>query len=394
MKRCPPDSLPVAYTCVCDTSACPKPPCKWELELIQNGTGEPGSCCPIYACTGCSDADSLVDGRCPCVPGAVINERGVCECVDDERHLVNGTCVCNPLKCVREQECDKDHVLTTIENNCCTGTKCAACPEDSEIVDGRCECLPCNNYCGLNETIVIKKKGNGFPGDCCDIYSCEPNLTGKDIVKPINSNVESWLAQAAEWDCVRKTGLIWCKNKSLNCTDDNKVYYHTQKWKKDDYMECTCFDGNVTCLAEDAKPLSSSPDHQHHSKEKCSEFTGCKKLTEEKGEKPNGYRIKNRGRKKQKMVKKRINKQHFSSGAPATQYNLKYGEKCSESTGCKNVPKRGKRCKFDCDKQCPNGYRINKNGRKKCKFNSRKIFKKGVAKPENLQLRILPNMIN
>ncbi|KAF7282520.1 hypothetical protein GWI33_002583 [Rhynchophorus ferrugineus] len=472
IEACPPDSVPADNKCACDASACPVPPCQWELELVQNGTDVPGLCCPIYECTGtnhcnsttceikevpnrnecrplsdcnkqcsngyrmnkkgceickcnsplniiqdiitkynistdeatdvlknyainklksttstespptttstttttststtttemplvtlvkryraeinqstteatvtqvpvtkgCSDADSLVDGRCPCVPGAVINERGVCECVDEERHLVNGTCVCNPLKCVREQECDKDHVLATIENNCCRGTKCAACPEDSEIVDGRCECLPCNNYCGLNETIVIKKKGNGFPGDCCDIYSCEPNLTGKDIVKPINSNVESWLAQAAEWDCVRKMGLIWCKNKSLNCTDDNKVYYHTQKWKKDDYMECTCFDGNVTCLAEDAKPLSSSPDHQHHSREKC-----------------------------------------------------------SDSTGRKNVPKRGKRCKFDCDKQCPNGYRINKNGRKKCKFNSRKIFKKGVAKPENLQLRILPNMIN
>lgn len=70
---------------------------------------------------GCKD-EALLEGKCPCAPGATINEKGVCECVDKQRHLVDGKCVCNPQQCKLPEFCDNKSVPTTVQDGCCTTT--------------------------------------------------------------------------------------------------------------------------------------------------------------------------------------------------------------------------------------------------------------------------------
>lgn len=71
---------------------------------------------------GCKN-ETLLEGKCPCAPGAVLNEDGICECIDKERHLVNGECVCNPQQCELPKICDRKSLLTTIEDGCCRKTR-------------------------------------------------------------------------------------------------------------------------------------------------------------------------------------------------------------------------------------------------------------------------------
>ncbi|XP_076264209.1 cysteine-rich motor neuron 1 protein-like isoform X2 [Rhynchophorus ferrugineus] len=350
IEACPPDSVPVDNKCACDASACPVPPCQWELELVQNGTDVPGLCCPIYECTGCAN-DSLIEDKCPCAPGAVINEKGVCECVDPEYHLVNGSCVCNPSQCELPQICDRKHVLVKTQGSCCSKYECKLCPEDSEstnyeddALEDMCVCLPCKNDCGTNRTAVIKKKGNGFPGTCCDIYSCEPmeECVVGDIIYP---NGDTWSIADTAQKCYCQNGLSLCEpvDGPLNCFDDDRVYNHTVKWKKEHgCTECECLNGTSKCIShycefKEAKikeneslPCSFNDQIYQHLQTWIDKDNNC--------------------------TCQCIN-----------------GTNHCNSTTCeiKEVPNRNEcRPLSDCNKQCSNGYRMNKKGCEICKCNS------------------------
>ncbi|XP_050312338.1 cysteine-rich motor neuron 1 protein-like isoform X2 [Anthonomus grandis grandis] len=262
---CPLDSLLKDNHCVCNPFSCQKPPCLSTLTLRTKGTEEPGSCCPIYTCEGCKN-DTLLDGKCPCAPGATINHLGVCECVDKERHLVDGECVCNPRFCeLPRLVCDRKSVPTTIEDGCCRKTRCVPCPLDSEStnldtaeLEDHCVCLPCVNDCGLNKTVVIKKKGTGFPGNCCDLYECRPLLVEKEndcVVGDIMyKNGEEWFTDENQ-KCTCENGVSLCaammvEQPPLDCWDESVVYKHNETWLKEKGCTlCQCLNGEPKCIS-------------------------------------------------------------------------------------------------------------------------------------------------
>lgn len=109
---------------------------------------------------------------------------------------------------------------TAICNNNQFYCRCVPCPQDSEStnldtdeLEDHCVCLPCMNDCGFNRTVVVKKKGTGFPGNCCDLYECKPIVDEK------------------ENDCV--VGDI--------------IYENGEEWSTDDKQQCRCKNGISLC---------------------------------------------------------------------------------------------------------------------------------------------------
>ncbi|KAJ8974352.1 hypothetical protein NQ317_009423 [Molorchus minor] len=97
VESCPPDSILFEIECKCNPESCMKPPCLSTLTIAKNGSDVPGFCCPIYDCVDCSN-DTLIDGRCPCAPEAVLNLKNQCECVDLEKQLVKWKVHMRPLE--------------------------------------------------------------------------------------------------------------------------------------------------------------------------------------------------------------------------------------------------------------------------------------------------------
>lgn len=144
--------------------------------MAENGTNEPGNCCPIYTCDGCLD-DERIDGACPCAMNATLNARGICECVNPTESLSeNNTCICDPNKCNLPELCDKRSVALRVQDGCCQKVNCKKCPDDSyptayrdDAVEDKCVCYPCKQHqCADGMRAVVKQRGKGLWGlaDC------------------------------------------------------------------------------------------------------------------------------------------------------------------------------------------------------------------------------------
>ncbi|KAL1516936.1 hypothetical protein ABEB36_000765 [Hypothenemus hampei] len=360
IEACPPDSQFEDDTCICNPNYCTPPPCLSELKIAAPGNDIPGDCCPIYSCEGCKN-ETLLEGKCPCAPGAVLDERGVCTCVDKERHLVDGECKCNPQQCELPKICDKKSVLTIIEDGCCKKSRCVPCPQDSEstnletdLLEDHCVCLPCSNDCGFNKTVVVKKKGTGFPGNCCDLYECKPLIEEKNkecvVGDIIYDNNEEWSTDDKQ-TCICTNGLSLCKPKDeelslKNCYDEDFMYKHNQTWLKDKgCTSCICSDGELKCIS-----------HYCDSKES---------------------QIKQNS--SQSCIKEKKNYMHLATWTESdecTNCTCLNGEITCTSDFCESKKEKVGECQplFRCNKQCSNGFRINKRGCEICKCNPDKVI--------------------
>lgn len=379
IEACPPDSVQVGDVCICDYDSCKKPPCPYDLEIVVNASDVPGSCCPIYSCQGCKN-ETLIEGKCPCAPGAVVNERGICACFDEERHLVNGECVCNPQQCELPQSCDRKSVSIVIEDGCCRKTRCQPCPEDSEStnlesndLEDHCVCLPCINDCGFNKSVVVKKKGTGFPGNCCDLYECKPILDEKDkdcvVGDIIYASEEEWSTDDKQ-QCKCQNGLSLCSHKQDEvapqiCWDEGVMYRHNETWLRDHgCTNCTCVDGEQKCISHYCD-FKESQINQNVS-------TPCFRRNK---------------------VYEHL--QTWTEDDLCTTCTCLMGEeKCSsEACAYKETAKKGE-CQplFDCTKQCPNGFKINKKGCEICKCNPSKVSQELLTK-YNISMGDLINIL-
>lgn len=260
IEPCPHDSIQVADICKCNPELCSKPPCMYELNVSVNGTDIPGSCCTIYSCVGCPN-DTLINGKCPCAPDAILNSKGACECVDLHKSLVQNECVCNADRCELPDICAKNYVSVSEHDECCTKTKCIKCPEDSFVtnngddeVENKCVCYPCKDKdCEPNEKVVIIERGNSFPGSCCDIYKCEAmekTCVAESIVYGEGDTWETIDSQT----CKCQAGISFCSKPNEEesfrpCHKEGRVYKHNDSWMLDSCTNCTCFNGEIKCIA-------------------------------------------------------------------------------------------------------------------------------------------------
>ncbi|XP_066260266.1 cysteine-rich motor neuron 1 protein-like isoform X1 [Euwallacea similis] len=378
IEACPPDSKLIDDACTCNPDSCVKPPCLSTLELVLNGTNEPGNCCPLYSCVGCKN-ETLIEGLCPCVPGATLNSRGVCECVDKERHLIDGECKCNPQQCELPEICDRKSVPTMVEDGCCRKTRCVPCPQDSEStnletdeLEDHCVCLPCINDCGLNKTVDIKKKGTGFPGNCCDLYECKPKVEEMDCVVGdiIYKNGDDWSTDYKQ-QCMCKNGFSLCHSKVeepplQNCWDEAVMYRHNDTWLKDRGCTiCTCLNGELKCIS-----------HYCDFKESQIKNNGTASCTKDN-------RLYN-------------HLENWTEVDECSECFCENGEITCTSRPCED-PKESSNvgeCQtlFNCNKQCANGLRINKKGCEICKCNPSKVSPELLTK-YNITLGELLNIL-
>ncbi|XP_018321561.1 cysteine-rich motor neuron 1 protein-like [Agrilus planipennis] len=265
MEPCPPDSITFGDKCECFHELCEKPLCNYTLTQLTDSTDVPGRCCPIYSCIGCPN-DTTINDQCPCAEGAVISSYGKCECVDPTKTLIDGKCTCDPEKCQLPHLCDKNSVEVKENDNegCCTVTKCIPCPEDShptsyedQAVEDKCVCLPCpSKTCSQNETAIVFRRGNNFPGTCCDLYTCEPvgEITGCKSNGTTYKEGDTWSPVKGE-TCHCQNGISICSStendeKHEYCISDGKMVSHGTSWLEDDECtNCTCFNGETKCIS-------------------------------------------------------------------------------------------------------------------------------------------------
>ncbi|XP_057672084.1 cysteine-rich motor neuron 1 protein [Diorhabda carinulata] len=357
IEDCPPDSVIFEDNCKCDLSTCSKPPCFSQLQLATNGTGLPGQCCPTYECIGCNETEKI-NGKCPCGKGAVINGYK-CECVDKEKHLVNGECVCDPRLCPLPILCDKKSVPVVHTEGCCKITECTKCPADSEStnvegdeIEDHCVCLPCKTECGFNRTPVIKRPGKGIPGKCCDLYECKQNEEIKGCIheNTIYENGEQWFIPPLQL-CRCDNGLALCSNQkekdSASCFVDNQFHNHSETWTKDEGCTlCTCINGIEKCISHycDVKvnlvhrnnSCNSSDNVSRLHLEKWIERDNCTTCLCDNG-----------------LID--CNRELCEDSIPTT----------TSIAECQPLA--------NCNKTCINGYRINRKGCEICKCNSVKL---------------------
>ncbi|CAH1119795.1 unnamed protein product [Phaedon cochleariae] len=354
IEACPPDSVLSADVCKCDPSLCRKPPCPTELRQATNASEVPGQCCPTYECSGCKKEEEIA-GKCPCAPGAVI-EGDDCVCVDREKRLVDGKCLCNFLQCPLPQICDKKSVAVTVTGECCNTVICKPCPFDSEStnletdeLEDHCVCLPCKTDCGNNRTAVIKKHGSGFPGNCCDLYECKKpeSVQGCIIGDVFYENGKEWQTEDLQI-CRCNNGLSLCSKtkdkEAQSCFVDNKLYKDNEKWTKEDgCTECTCKDGLEQCISHfcDVKETHIQKNHScfrqdriYQPSETWLEKDGCTKCT-------------------------------CANGT----------EQCVSSLCDPTTTMKTNECQplANCNTTCSHGYKINKKGCEVCRCSNGKI---------------------
>lgn len=145
----------------------------------------------------------------------------------------------------------------------------------------------------LDKLLVIhhtKLLRTGFPGNCCDLYDCEP-------IGPENNTctyngavyVEGAAWQTSEGDCKCHNGISLCSEETnlvedidrRHCLFNGKVYHHNETWQQDNCTRCTCADGVPNCIAHFCQD-----DVQ---KVECLPLANCNKIC------PNGFRINKRG---------------------------------------------------------------------------------------------------
>lgn len=71
---------------------------------------------------------------------------------------------------------------------------------------------------------MVKKKGTGFPGNCCDLYECKPLVQEKD----------------------------------LDCVVDDIIYEDGEEWYTDDKQQCKCKNGISLCTTKVEEVTASS----------------------------------------------------------------------------------------------------------------------------------------
>lgn len=376
-ESCPADSILSGDVCKCNPDSCLKPPCLSVLSVAKNGSDLPGSCCPIYDCVDCKN-DTLVDGRCPCAPEAVLNSKNQCECIDKEKHLVKGECVCNPLQCKFPILCDRKSVRITIREGCCNKTICKSCPSDSESthlesdeIEDVCVCLPCKTECGPNRTVEIKKRGTGFPGNCCDLYECKEidEMKGCNVDDVFYKNGEEWSTADMHQKCKCQNGLSLCSNiieQTLqSCFKDHKIYKHGANWTKEDGCTyCTCMNGEEKCISHFCEVKESQI--QNNDSQPC-------------------------------LMEVHIY-QHLESWREkdgCTYCKCINGEvKCTQEICNKNPDIKKNECQplANCNKTCINGFKINKKGCEICKCNGMK-FPHNILEKYNITMEDLVTIL-
>lgn len=245
-----------------------------------NYTDIPGHCCPTYTCDDCT-TDELTDGKCACADEAFFNKAGKCKCVDKYKSVKNSKCVCDPNLCELPRLCDENSVGVQQQNGCCVNIKCIKCPEDSysypihtlpiDEIESKCVCSPCSEITCDEDTVpIITRKGNSFPGTCCDEYECHVmkvngtcNQNGTTY-----QNGQTWSINEHNYKCQNGISLYSPSISYKSCqADDGTIFPHEAKWDEDNCTSCTCIDGHRKCISHmcdieisfSAKPTDCPP---------------------------------------------------------------------------------------------------------------------------------------
>lgn len=158
--------------------------------------------------------------------------------------------------------CDERSVDVKNYDGCCYKTECKTCPPDSyptaynsDQIENMCVCFKCKEAeCSENQIAVIKKRGVGTPGRCCDQYDCKNALMCLYDNKTY-SDGDVWFN--AETKCTCHSGISKCIKSDNNMVgrrpclieSDSRSFNHNESWLEDSCTNCTCIDGKATCIA-------------------------------------------------------------------------------------------------------------------------------------------------
>lgn len=279
-EKCPSDSIIIDGICECNYEHCIKPICDKHLNLIANSTDVPGDCCPSYSCDDCL-LEGQIDGKCEvvCEKETYLNYRGICECIDHHKSLINNECVCDENLCELPNLCDEYSVPVKYTDGCCENYHCIRCPKDSHSyplhdytnteIESKCVCNECPQVlCEEGNVMKIIKKGNGFPNTCCDEYECLPscNINGTEY-----HHGENWTDNGDICEC--KRGISFCHESKTyeSCEDDDgTIYPHEGYWDIDNCTFCKCLNGEKKCISHMCETnISFSPQPDCPSMEDC-----------------------------------------------------------------------------------------------------------------------------
>ncbi|CAH2017101.1 unnamed protein product [Acanthoscelides obtectus] len=238
------------------------------MEGTPSTTPAPGRCCPRYECVGCRREEDKLQGRCQCAKGAIIDRLG-------------RTCRCiDPHKTL----------------------------------------------------VIIKKKGSGFPGNCCDLYECRaadeaeepppppPSLLsggGEDAKAAADAssaiyclvgdvrhpNGATWTTKD-EQICHCISGLSRCSSEKMHqlekpCFVDLKWYANGENWTKEDgCTQCICRNGEQQCISHFCEVKEShihSSDGDTDADQVAVPSVECQPLADCDKSCTNGYKINRHG---------------------------------------------------------------------------------------------------
>ncbi|XP_077998040.1 cysteine-rich motor neuron 1 protein-like isoform X2 [Glandiceps talaboti] len=310
----PGDCCPRPPQCICDPSTCIEIMCAegYEKRLLNEGTGQPGSCCDV---SECSKKDSLIDCS-----------RAVCP---DLR----------PILC----PVDSKKVSGGISKD-----GCCLLPDRCECVTGKCQPLVCEP--GFEARRIAR--GTGQPGSCCDVYECVNKTTSEWCLfeEQIYEDGATWLSDSCSY-CECRGGVSHCLRQpdcvlkdittpavSPLCLGESKFYSHGETWNRDECTTCRCNYGEVQCTATSCAVSCFNPTKIPG---RCCPY--CEEST-------------------------------FITFPPPTcppficTLHCQHGYQI-DTTGCPLCSCKDSVCEGlqNCDKDCPYGYRTDDNGCEICK---------------------------
>ncbi|KAI1719589.1 von willebrand factor type C domain-containing protein [Ditylenchus destructor] len=251
--QCSSDSRPIArppppgeccakeVVCKCDYQRCYRfiPKCGPGLErvLVSQATFNPGSCCDRFEC-------QEPELRCEHI-----------RCPDPSE-------VADPYSLQDEQSCPEDSFKPAAyvpRGSCCPLVSPCRCRAG--------HCPPVR--CAPTEIAVIERKGDGRPGHCCDIFTCQSvQLSSKTLNYCMHKGLrreegEQW-HQGACHTCACQGGVALCRRMEcpsipphcnwvdippgeccpvcLGCKDEITSRRIGESWAKDGCTNCTCGD--------------------------------------------------------------------------------------------------------------------------------------------------------
>ncbi|KAL3083189.1 hypothetical protein niasHS_010991 [Heterodera schachtii] len=235
---------PSLVKCQCDPKKCLIPACPdgTERVLVQLGSGQPEKCCDRFECRQ-TECEGM---RCP-------------DPLDMLDLYSSDGMSCPP---------DSYRPAPYVPPGSC-------CPIISQCTCRVGFCEPARQ-CSADELLVVRRRGGGEPGKCCDQFECRSANESQENAKKCRHGDrffavgEIWhsapceecqcgsggISKCRRMECPKLTqGCTWvgilpgeCCPVCLGCRDENGISYEQDElWEHDECTNCTCLDFRWQC---------------------------------------------------------------------------------------------------------------------------------------------------